>query len=328
MGRQKDLDVVAVGHSLIDLRFTVNKFAAPDEEAEILEQSTGPGGSAVNVALIASKLGGRSGIITKVGLDHFGRQVVEELLRHKVDISGLRIGFGSTGFSVLMIDKEGNLILYGFKGCAERLEPDEIDEKVVGRAKFIHIASLRPDTSIRAAVRAKELDALVSWDPGRRLSMAGLKALRGLVKFTDVVELNSRECANLTGVRDPVACAAEIQKVGPSTVIVKMGPRGLYALSDDFTGYMPAFRVDVVRDSTGSGDAFAAALLLRLSRGDKLKDALIYAQAVAALKVTMLGANEIPPLEEIERFLAERRKDVEGAIADRPPQEPSAGTSS
>ncbi len=325
MTAQKDVDVVSVGHSLVDLRFTVDRFASPDEEADILEQSTGPGGSAVNVALIVSKLGGKAAIITKVGLDHFGRQVVEELLKHRVDISGLRIGFGSTGFSVLMIDKEGNLILYGYKGCAEKLEPDEIDEKVLAKASFVHIASLRPDTSLRAAVRAKELGVAVSWDPGRRLSLAGLKALRGLIKFIDLVELNTRECANLTGLRDPVACASEIQKVGPTTVIVKMGPLGLYALSDDFTGYMPAFKVDIVRDSTGSGDAFAAALLLRLSKGERLRDALIYAQAVAALKVTRLGANEIPQLDEIEKFLAERRKEVESRIADRPPQAIASG---
>jgi ribokinase len=318
---QKDLDVVAVGHALVDLRFTVSKFASPDEEADIEEQSTGPGGSAINVALITSRLGGKAAVITKIGLDNFGRQIVEELVRSKVDISGLKVGFGSTGFSVLMIDKEGNIALYGYKGCAEKLDPDEIDEKVIVRGKFVHIASLRPDTSLRAAVRAKELDAMVSWDPGRRLSMAGLKTLRGLIKFVDIVELNSRECANLTGLRDPVACAEEIQRVGPSTVIVKMGPRGLYALSDEFTGYVPAFKVSVVRDSTGSGDTFAAAMLLRLSRGERLKEALVYAQAVAALKVTMLGANALPPVEEIEKFYQEHRKEVEAGIADKPPAE-------
>lgn len=318
---QKDLDVVAVGHALVDLRFTVNRFASPDEEADIIEQSTGPGGSAINVALITSRLGGKAAVITKIGLDNFGRQIVEELVRSKVDISGLKVGFGSTGFSVLMIDKEGNIVLYGYKGCAEKLDPDEIDENVIARGKFVHIASLRPDTSLRAAVRAKELDAMVSWDPGRRLSMAGLKALRGLIKFVDIVELNSRECANLTGIKDPVACAEEIGRVGPSTVIVKMGPRGLYALSDEFTGYVPAFKVSVVRDSTGSGDTFAAALLLKLSRGERLKDALVYAQAVAALKVTMLGANALPPPEEIEKFYQEHRKEVEAGIADKPPAE-------
>mgnify|MGYP001770663935 FL=1 len=316
---EKDLDVVSVGHALVDLRFTVDRFAGPDEEADILEQSTGPGGSAVNVALVVSKLGGRSGIITKIGLDHFGRQIVEELMKYRVDISGIRVGFGSTGFSVLMIDRQGNLVLYGFKGCAERLEPGEIDDTVIARAKYVHIASLRPDTSIRAAAKAKENDAVVSWDPGRRLSMVGLKALRNLLRLVDIVELNTRECANLTGLKDPVECAQEILKVGPTTVIVKMGGKGLYAVSDEFTGYMPAFRVDVVRDTTGSGDTFAGALLLRLSRGDRLRDALIYAQAAAALKVTMLGANAIPPVEEIEKFIQDRRKDVEAGISDRPP---------
>lgn len=319
MSAAKDIDVVAIGHALVDLRFTVDRFASPDEEADIVEQSTGPGGSAINTALVVSQLGGKSAVISKVGFDAFGRQVVEELIKYKVDISGIKVCFGSTGFSVLMIDKHGSIVLYSYKGCAEKLEPDEIDEKLIGRGKFIHIASLRPDTSLRAAIKAKELDAVVSWDPGRRLSMVGIKALRNLLRMVDMVELNSRECANLTGLKNPVECAQEIVKAGPTTVIVKMGSRGLYALSEDFTGYMPAFSVDKVRDSTGSGDTFAASLLYRLSKGDKLKDALIYAQAVAALKVTMLGAHAIPPLEEIGRFLQERRKDVESRISDRPP---------
>ncbi|MDP8003248.1 MAG: carbohydrate kinase family protein, partial [Caldisphaera sp.] len=290
----KNIDVVAVGHALMDLRFIVERFASPDEEADIMEQSTGPGGSAVNAALNVSKLGGVSAILAKVGLDTFGRSIVEELMKYKVDISGLKICFEETGFSIVMIDQSGNISIYGFKGCAEKFMPNDIDEDIISRSKYIHIASLRPDTSIRAAVIAKENNSLISWDPGRRLSMRGLKELKSLIKLTDIVLLNENECKNLTGLNDPEKCSNLLRGIGPEMIIVKMGPKGLYANSEEFTGYMPAFRVKDVRDSTGSGDAFASAFLLSLSRGEKMKDALEYAQAVAALKVTRLGANAIP----------------------------------
>ncbi|AFZ70762.1 sugar kinase, ribokinase [Caldisphaera lagunensis DSM 15908] len=308
MSDSKTIDITSIGHALMDMRFMVEKFAEPDEEADILEQSTGPGGSAVNVSLNVRKLGGTSAIITKVGLDTFGRSIVEDLMKSKVDISGLKICFGETGFSIVIIDQQGNISIYGFKGCAEKLEPKEIDSETISKSKIIHIASLRPDTSIRAAVVAKENDTLVSWDPGRRLSLRGLKELRGLIKLVDIILLNEQECKNLTGIDNPEKCSQLLKSIGPENVIVKMGPKGLYANTNDFVGYMPAFRVKEVRDSTGSGDAFAAAYLLSLTRGIKTVDALEFAQAVAALKVTKLGANAIPTQEEALEFLKQQKK--------------------
>lgn len=319
MSSQKDIDVVAVGHALMDMRFIVNKFATVDEEVDIVEQNNGPGGSAVNVAIVVAKLGGRSAILAKIGLDAFGRSIMEELMKNKVDVSGMRIGFGSTGFSILIIDRQGNIMLYSFKGCAEALGPEEVDERVLSRGRFIHIASLRPDTSLRVAIKAKEYDSMVSWDPGRRLSAMGIGTFKRLLKMVDIIELNTNECGSLVGTRNPVECAQQLTKTGPSTIIVKMGGMGVYAVNDEFTGYIPAFKVENIRDTTGSGDVFAAALLLRLSRGDRLKDALIYAQAAAALKVTMLGAHAIPAPEEIERFLKEHRDQVESSITPTPP---------
>ena len=308
MSNSKTIDITSVGHALMDLRFIVEKFASPDEEADILEQSTGPGGSAVNVALNVRKLGGNSAILTKVGLDTFGRSIVEDLMKSKVDISGLKICFGETGFSIVMIDQSGNISIYGYKGCAEKLEPKDIDSEVISKSKVIHIASLRPDTSIKASIVAKENESLVSWDPGRRLSMRGLKELRGLIKLVDIIMLNEQECKNLTGLDNPEKCSQTLKTIGPENVIVKMGPKGIYANTNDFVGYMPAFKVKEIRDSTGSGDAFAAAYLLSLTRGMKTVESLEFAQAVAALKVTRLGANAIPTQEEAMEFIKKQKE--------------------
>jgi len=62
---EKTCDVVTVGHILVDIRFIVNRFAGPDEEASILSQTRGTGGSAANVAIGVSRLGGRSAVIAK-----------------------------------------------------------------------------------------------------------------------------------------------------------------------------------------------------------------------------------------------------------------------
>ncbi len=302
-GTPKHLDVLAIGHVLMDLRFTVSHFAGPDEEAVIEDQSRGVGGSAANVAIGVRRLGGYSGVIAKVGLDSFGRNAVEGLMREGVDISGIKIGIGSTGFSVVIIDRDGRIALYGFKGVAEELRPDEIDEELIGRASYVHIASLRPDTSLKAAAKAQELGKRVSWDPGRVLCRRGLKSLRSLIKLTDIVLLNREECLRLTSSGSVEECAERLRSIGPEAVIVKLGGEGVYALSDDVKGHYPAFKVGRVKDATGGGDAFAAGLLTALSRGWSFEDALRYGQAVAAIKVTRLGSNAIPTHEEVMSLL-------------------------
>lgn len=60
-------DVVAVGHILVDLRFCVDRFTEPDREGVTRRQSRGVGGSAANVAIGVSRLGG--------GLPSWGRSV-------------------------------------------------------------------------------------------------------------------------------------------------------------------------------------------------------------------------------------------------------------
>ncbi len=305
MSSSKDLDVVTVGHVLMDIRFVVDRFASPDEEAAIKHQTRNVGGCAANVAIGVKKLGGRSGAIAKIGFDSFGRAVMEELMREGVDVSGIRIGMGPTGFSIVIIDSKGKIAIYGFKGVAEELHPSEIDEALIARAKFVHIASLRIDTSITAAELAKKHGAKVSWDPGRRLSQLGLEKLSELVKKVDIVLVNEEECFNLTHERDYKKGARIIKDLGPSLVVVKRGAKGIYSLSDEFEAEMPALPVDRVIDTTGAGDAFAAGLLMGLCRGYRLKRALIYALAVASLKVTRLGSHAIPSHEETVRYLWE-----------------------
>ncbi len=305
---EKEFDVLTVGHGLIDIRFIVEKFAGPDEESSILRQTRGVGGSAANVAIDVSRLGGRSSTIVKVGLDGFGRIVIDELMREKVDVSGVKVCIGDTGFTIVIIDGSGKIIMYGYKGAAEKLLPTDIDEQLVSKAKTIHIASLRKDTSIQAAKLAKNYDAKVSWDPGRRLSLMGIDYFKDLLQYVDIVLVNRNEARNLTGINDYKEAANHILEYGPQIVVVKRGAEGIYAKTKKGEEYdFPAFPVEKVVDTTGAGDAFASGLLLGLVRGYNLRKALIYGNAVAALKTTRLGSHNVPGHDEVIKYIWEHQ---------------------
>ena len=296
---ERVIDVAALGHALVDIRFIVDRLPGPDEEAEVVEESRGAGGSAVNVAIDVARLGGRSLVVAKIGFDGFGRIVVDELLKERVGVAGLRIDPARpTGFSLVAISRGGEIVIYSHKGAAEALEPGELPGDAIASARILHVASLRLDTSIEAARLAREAGTLVSWDPGRRLARLGLDRLRDMVSLSDVVLLNRREASMLTG-RPPEEAARLIASLGPRLVVVKLGPEGALAYAEGRLIRVPALRPERVVDTTGAGDAFAAALLLKLARGSSVGEALLYASAAAGLKVARLGSHNMPGPREV-----------------------------
>jgi len=300
------LDVVTVGHALVDIRILVDSFPGIDQESKVLEQSWGSGGSAVNVAIGVRRLGLKSGILAKVGFDSFGRIVVDDLLKEGVDISGLRISLGQTGFTIVAINRKGEITMYGFKGAAESLEPSDLSEYAISRARWVHIASLRLDTTIEALRMAEKYGLKTSWDPGRVLAAQGLDKLKPVVSRVNIVFVNEKEARLLTGLEDYKEAARAIASEGVETVIVKRGAKGVYAYGKEIDEDISAYKVENVLDTTGAGDAFASGFITGVLRGYSLRKSLQYGNAVAALKIASLGSHCVPTHDEVVRFIWEK----------------------
>jgi ribokinase len=68
--------------------------------------------------------------------------------------------------------------------------------------------------------------------------------------------------------------------------------------------HFPAYKVEAV-DPTAAGDAFTAALTVRVAAGAEIEDAIRYANLAGALAVTKLGAQpSLPTRTEVEAFAA------------------------
>jgi sugar/nucleoside kinase (ribokinase family) len=81
-------------------------------------------------------------------------------------------------------------------------------------------------------------------------------------------------------------------------IVVKQGARGAMALlPDGSTVASPGYRVPVV-DAIGAGDIFAAALIVARRQGQILARALDFANAAAALSVTVPGGRGAPTVAE------------------------------
>ena len=86
--------------------------------------------------------------------------------------------------------------------------------------------------------------------------------------------------------------------------MLTLGSKGVYFANSSESYFLDAFNLkDKVIDTTGAGDAFNGAFAYALSINRKDKDALEFANKVAGISTTRVGAaNAMPKLKEVEDY--------------------------
>ena len=129
-----------------------------------------------------------------------------------------------------------------------------------------------------------------------------------LFRDIDYFTPNETEAEFYTGIRVADEQTAEqaadrLLEKGVKNVVITLGKTGVYAKTEEFQGIVPSFRVNAV-DTTGAGDAFNGGFCTALAEGKNVRDALLFANALAALSVTRRGTSPAMPYrEEIEKLL-------------------------
>jgi ribokinase len=103
--------------------------------------------------------------------------------------------------------------------------------------------------------------------------------------------------------------ARERRNLKIRVLTITMGEEGSITASDNNCFHVPAFRVKAI-DTTGAGDVFHGGYIYGLLQRWDLRETVVFASALAALKCTEIGGRAgIPGLEEVKRFLYEHDPD-------------------
>jgi 5-dehydro-2-deoxygluconokinase len=281
------------------------------------------GGSATNVAVAAARYGRRSALVTRTGLDPFGRYVRLEAERLGVDPSFITAGKGPpTPVTFCEVFPPDHFPLYFYRyPTAPDLQIDPADlplEAIRDAAVFwatVTGLSQEPSRAAHAAAWAQrgrrrhtvlDLDYRpMFWaDPSEATEQVG-KAL----EHVTVAVGNREECEVAVGETDPQRAADALLERGLELAIVKQGPRGVLAATSDERVEVPPFPVEVV-NGLGAGDAFGGALVHGLVSGWGLQRILEFANVAGALVAGRLECSTaMPDQEEIERALAGRTRE-------------------
>lgn len=266
-----------------------------------------PGGKGANEAIAASRLGGSVSLITKTGNDLFGRQA-----KQMFSSEGIRTDYifsdanNPSGVALIMVNNAGEKYISLAQGSITTLSLEEIDKtrSEIMDAKVLLIELETPiETALYAARIASESGVPVIINPSPQQTLPD-----ELFSLASIMIPNRSEASKLTGVdvndfESAEEAARKLADKGVETVIITMGHRGALMLRDEETHIIEAFDADV-KDTSGAGDVFCAAVCVAISENKDLLSAMKMASAAAALQVSRDGMMDaIPYRYEVERLL-------------------------
>lgn len=299
--------IIVVGSLNMDLVINTAKVPVMGETVLGNGFMTAPGGKGANQAVAASKLGGEVLMIGCIGNDAFGKELIDNLERNKVHTKYIKILNGiSTGIAVIVV-KDGNNFIIVDPGANFKLTPEMIYEleNVIKNTSFLVIQLEIPIETVEAAIS-------IAAKHGVRVVLNPAPAMKLTDEFlskVDILVLNETESQIITGievegVEDAKKVVSAAKKIGVRQVIVTIGKNGAVYNRENEIIHTPVPKVEVI-DTTAAGDSFIGAVVVALSQGKGIDEAVYYANMVGALTVTKKGAQtSLPDKKDVEDFMA------------------------
>jgi 2-dehydro-3-deoxygluconokinase len=275
-------------------------------------------GADSNFAIAMSRLGYRSGWISRLGDEPLGELVLNAIAEEGVDVSRVvRDPTRNTGLYLKHHTATGSTRIQYYRGgsAASNLRPEDLDLEYFRDARLVHLNGMTfalSDSCTSTMRRALELGlnagAMVSLDLNLRLQLWSLESARGALGsvIPQLAALFGTEEEFLVyfGVSEINEALLAATRLGPEVVVAKLGADGAIAYVNGRRYAHPGYRSPVVVDLVGAGDGFNAGFLASYLRGLPPDECLRRANLVGASAVTTPGDFQgYPTLQNMERFL-------------------------
>ena len=286
-------DVVVVGGANTDVSARGPALPAPDRPVLGDSFALSPGGKGVNQAVAAARLGAAVALVARVGGDDRGDAILDRLVAERVDARHVGRDRGEdTGAALIQVGPGGRKQTLGVPGANALLHAGDVEEaRDVLENTRVLLASLEvPLVAVERAIQiARRAGAIVVLDPAPARELPDW-----LLRMVDLIKPNEGEALALTGVhvRGRITARAAAHRLlarGVGAVAVQAADEGNLIRWPDGEAWTPLLPVTAI-DTTGAGDAYAAALAVGLARGADLASVAAYANTAAGLEAERLGA--------------------------------------
>lgn len=319
---EREASVTVVGTSHMDFIAYVDRFPEPGETVIGREFVASPGGKGANQAVAASRMGARCYLVSKVGNDFVGESLLENATKNGIKTDFIRKDPRShSGVALIYVNVRGENMIAVAPGVDRLISEEDVRYAERGiSSSLVVLAQLEMPLSTAEFVMkfAKRMGkkTLLNPAPASELREEVLHHIDFLTP--NMGELAQLARKNVNDDESTLAAAKVLIDKGLGHVIVTLGKRGAMIVTAMEHELIPSYDVEAV-DTVGAGDAFNGALAFAISLRCEVRDAVRFANLVAALKVTRRGAQSgIPTLGEAVRFAQSRGvEDLPGAILER-----------
>lgn len=270
------------------------------------------GGAPLNVALRAQSLGNKTTVISSIGKDAIGDEILDEINSYSSSTKHIQTSQNfSTSKVLVSLDKNGSASYEIEMPCAwdDIILLDQDIEIVKTSDAFIYGSLIaRSKTSRETLFALLEKAKYKVFDVNLRAPHYTQETLVRFMDVADFIKFNDDEiveiCANMGFTDEKLEnCINFIaDKTNTKQVCVTLGGDGAVLFSDNQFVYSKGFKVKVA-DTVGAGDSFLATLISKLLQNIEAQEAITYACAVGALVASKSGANAEVSIQEIENTM-------------------------
>jgi 5-dehydro-2-deoxygluconokinase len=307
------LDLITVGRISVDL--FAEQMNTSFSQPQTFHKSIG--GSPTNVAVAAAKLGHKSAIVTKVGIDPLGQYVLNKLSEFGVNTDFVKVA--ESGLTPVVLasqdpPEDPKIIFHRQPQAPDtQLTLSDLDPETLLAAKIFWVSAcaLSNGETAKSAItwlkqRGRKQESIIDLDyrPSFWSSAdAARAAAQEAISMCTIAIGNIAECQVALGISDPQEAATELIKRGVRIAIVKMGGDGVLLATQNERIVIAPRSIKLVC-GLGAGDAFGGAFVHGLLSGWGLQDIGEFANAAGAyLASELMCADSMPTIEILNNFI-------------------------
>jgi len=320
--QNRPLDAIVLGRAGVDLY--ASEYGTDMTDVSAFEKFVG--GSAANIAVAISKLGGKTGFIGCVAADTFGDYVTRYMTEQGINLEGMGIDATGSRTSVAFTEMKPSdctVLIYRNNASDLTIKPEDINEEYIASAKFLVVTgtalseSPSREATLLAMQHARKNNTRIvididyrpySWRTDVDASIYyGIAASMADIVIGNREEFNMMETVLAPGNKDDDQTAKRFLHDHTQIVIIKAGELGSKVYCRDGEKFEQGiFRVKANKPF-GSGDSFAGGLIWTLVSGGSLQEGVRNGSAAAAINVSGGSCTEaMPTKDELFSFIKTR----------------------
>jgi fructokinase len=306
--------ILCIGEALIDMICT-DKGKSLSDGQNFLKK---PGGAPTNVAAAIAALGGEVELAAKVGIDPFGKHLIDVMQSFNVSTKWvLQDENYFTTFAFVSLMESGERDFYFNRGADGQLSTEEVDGIDLNEFSIIHFGSATgflpgPLQAAYAGLLTKALqkNIFISFDPNyrhllfRNNTQTFINQSWNFLNSCHFFKVSDEEAMLITGKSTLTDATAELLEKTNGAFAITLGKEGTLLGLNKETYIIPSIEVQPV-DTTGAGDAFVGAVLYQLqqrSDGDRQTGLTLEQWKHIVLNANKAGARTCEYLGAMEAF--------------------------